>query len=417
MLPKPLLIVNGEDDVFNNIGRGIIVIDGDANFSDTALLEGWPGDGSAENPFIIDGLEIDRGGEEGHCISIRNTQVSFIMRNCRLTGANITNPSFIVPPMLHSFLTLSGAGVLLLNVSNGELVNNTCNSNCRFGIYLMDSHLNTVVNNTCYSNGIGIFIWSSSSNTLVNNTCNSNRQGITLMNSHSNTVANNTCSSNEDSGIDLGGSHNIVANNTCNNNTYYGIQLYEATLNTVADNTCNNNTWGGIGLYMSGANIVVNNTCTNNGFGISFYESYSNTVVNNTCFHNRIGISIDGSDYNTMVNNTCNSNDIGISLEPIRVHIVDIDVTYWIESFSNTVANNTCNYNRIGIYVYGSESNTVVNNTFLGNTEHDIVDESELDELSHREFVATEFVWFLAGCGMILVVSVIAFVKFRRMEM
>ena len=30
--------------------RAPIVIDGDANFSDTALAEGWPGDGSSGNP-------------------------------------------------------------------------------------------------------------------------------------------------------------------------------------------------------------------------------------------------------------------------------------------------------------------------------------------------------------------------------
>jgi hypothetical protein len=47
----------------------------------------------------------------------------------------------------------------------------------------------------------------------------------------------------------------------------------------------------------------------------------------------------------------------------------------------------------------------------------DIVDESELEELAHKEFVAREFVWLLAGFGLILGVSVIALVQFRRMEL
>ncbi|MHA2302672.1 MAG: hypothetical protein ACXACD_17130, partial [Candidatus Thorarchaeota archaeon] len=64
-----------------------ITIDGDANFSATALLEGWPGDGSPENPYIIDGLDIDLGGGVGHCISISNTRVNFTISNCTLTGA------------------------------------------------------------------------------------------------------------------------------------------------------------------------------------------------------------------------------------------------------------------------------------------------------------------------------------------
>jgi parallel beta-helix repeat protein len=108
--------------------HGHITINGDANFSDTALLEGWPGDGSPENPFIIDGLDIDLGGAVGDCISISNTQVSFTISNCTLTDAD-------------AYL---GAGIYLENVTNGELVNNTCSSN-RVGIYLRDSTYNTVV--------------------------------------------------------------------------------------------------------------------------------------------------------------------------------------------------------------------------------------------------------------------------------
>ncbi|MHA1958903.1 MAG: hypothetical protein ACW99U_01650 [Candidatus Thorarchaeota archaeon] len=61
--------------------EGAITIVGDANFHDTALLEGWPGDGSPENPYIIDGLDINLGGGEGHGISISHTRVSFIIRN------------------------------------------------------------------------------------------------------------------------------------------------------------------------------------------------------------------------------------------------------------------------------------------------------------------------------------------------
>jgi hypothetical protein len=69
--------------------HGAITIDGDANFSDTALIEGWPGDGSPENPYIIDGLDIDLGNEDGHCIMINNTRVSFTISNCNLTGAGL----------------------------------------------------------------------------------------------------------------------------------------------------------------------------------------------------------------------------------------------------------------------------------------------------------------------------------------
>ena len=61
-----------------------IAIDGDINFSDTASAEGWLGDGSSGNPYIIDGLDIDSNGTGGHCISINNTRVNFTIQNCYL---------------------------------------------------------------------------------------------------------------------------------------------------------------------------------------------------------------------------------------------------------------------------------------------------------------------------------------------
>ncbi|MFO8109268.1 MAG: hypothetical protein R6U17_01905 [Thermoplasmata archaeon] len=39
--------------------RSPIRIDGDSDFASQAAQEGWPGDGSTENPYVIEGYEID----------------------------------------------------------------------------------------------------------------------------------------------------------------------------------------------------------------------------------------------------------------------------------------------------------------------------------------------------------------------
>ncbi|MHA2058554.1 MAG: hypothetical protein ACW979_13090 [Candidatus Thorarchaeota archaeon] len=49
--PPPIIIIEEYDDPF--IEYGFITIDGDTNFSDTALVEGWEGDGSPGNPFAV----------------------------------------------------------------------------------------------------------------------------------------------------------------------------------------------------------------------------------------------------------------------------------------------------------------------------------------------------------------------------
>ena len=212
-----------------------IVIDGDANFTATAQLGGWPGDGSPEDPFIIDGLEIDLAGEESSCIMIHNTRVNFTIRNCILTGSGAW---------------AYGGGIHLWNVAYGELVNNTCNNNL-VGIYIMDSDHNTVANNTCNSNDYGINLWGCSDfNTVTSNTCKYNGIGISTSCSSYNTIKNNTCTSNIHDGISLFASYN------------------REEYNTVADNTCNSNTWNGISLLSTASNTVDNNTCNFNEIGI-----------------------------------------------------------------------------------------------------------------------------------------------------
>ncbi|MFX1261318.1 MAG: nitrous oxide reductase family maturation protein NosD [Promethearchaeota archaeon] len=384
------------------IPHGAIAIDGDANFSATALSEGWPGDGSPENPYVINGLDIYLGGNNESCIVISDTRVSFTISNCNCTSGNIywegPGPEYV--------------GISLDNVANGKLVNNICKYN-DYGIRLSNSYSNTVANNTCTGNILAIYLYDSYSNTVANNTCNNNRASIELRSSVSNTVANNTCNNNFGGITILSFSDsNTVANNTCNNNRWgWGIGLWGSDSNTVTNNTCNDNPDYGIRLDGwdigagggSDSNTVANNICTNSDIGISVSESSDNTVSDNTCNSDDIGIRLFLSDSNTVENNVCYINDVGISLN---------------ESTHNTLTNNICNDNRIGIYLDDeSEFNIVENNTFWGNTEHDIVYASELEEeLLHREYVGKQFVWFLAGCGMILVVAVIALVRFRRME-
>jgi hypothetical protein len=43
--------------IIANDSHGPIAIDGDANFSATALAEDWSGDGSAQDPYIIENYD------------------------------------------------------------------------------------------------------------------------------------------------------------------------------------------------------------------------------------------------------------------------------------------------------------------------------------------------------------------------
>ncbi|MHA2210541.1 MAG: NosD domain-containing protein, partial [Candidatus Thorarchaeota archaeon] len=323
-----------------------IVIDGDANFSITASTEGWPGDGSFGNPYIIDGLGIDRGGSAGHCISISNTRANFTIRNCNLTGAS------------------ANAGIFLNNVSHGSLINNTSTLN-RYGIYLVDS----------------------SHNTIANNTCNANSDGINARSAVSNTFENNTCNGNGGSGIQIWDRScgNILSRNICDGNRFYGISIHNDDslwlYAIVADNTCSNSEYG---IWAAGSYInVVNNVVTDNEIRGIYAEFSEGTITNNIVKRCYEGILLFHGDYIALSQNEISEGDWGIWLEESSENMISQNsiteiVQYGIfadyNSYMNTILLNeiAVDYGSdymefVGIYL---TSSTDVNNVTLNHILH-----------------------------------------------
>ena len=233
-----------------------IYVDSDAKFCNTDYPGNGvvSGNGTASNPYIIEGWGISAAAGDG--IRILFTNAYFIVRDCNVHDGG------------SSYL-----GINLDATSNGIVSNNTC-SNDKYGIYLRASHGNTLSNNTCYSNKqYGIFLEVSSGNTLSNNNCSNGNYGIYLDESYSNAISNNTCNSNIRSGMWLWLSYfNAISNNTCNSNIQYGMLLQSMTNNVVSWNEICNNTLQGI--YLQGPNYRIwNNTFIGNNGAGSIYDS------------------------------------------------------------------------------------------------------------------------------------------------
>ncbi len=170
-------------------------------------FEVFPGTGTEEDPYVIEGYDITTTDDNG--IYISGTTKYFIINNC--------------------YVDASEYGICIYNVTDGTatVINNTCSNNYR-GIYLWDSDSSTIGNNTCSNNNKwGILLKSSGSSTVVNNTCSNNGyDGIWLYSSSSSTVANNTCSNNNGQGITFEDSaFCVVTYNLLQENEYYGIYL------------------------------------------------------------------------------------------------------------------------------------------------------------------------------------------------
>ena len=332
---------------------GAINILSDINFIDY----GFPGSGTAEDPYLIEGYNITTAFDNG--IHIYGTTKYFIVRNCYIDavmcGIHIDNVADGIATVINNTCNNNiDYGIRLETSGSSTVVNNTCNNNWQ-GIKLDSSVNPTVINNTCNNGGYGIYLLNSGSSTVANNTCNDNNYGIYLLNSGSSMVTNNTCSNNI-VGIELDTSVSLtVINNTCNNNINFGIYLRESSGSTVASNTCeNNDNFEGIKFYYSGSAKVENNSCSNNGEEgiILSYSNYSN-VTKNTCNNNGgVGIWLLYSYYSNVTNNTCNNNSYwGIGLSNSDFCVITYNLLKENERYGiviNSVSDNcTIHYNTL----------------------------------------------------------------------
>ncbi|MFO8109491.1 MAG: NosD domain-containing protein [Thermoplasmata archaeon] len=328
-----------------------IRIDNNTDFADQASNEGWAGNGSEGNPYIIEGYEIDGGGYS-YCIYIGNTTDHFVVRDNYLHNAS----------GIHNHPYFVGSGLHLYNITNGRLDNNTVSSNDYYGIYLLHSNSNnTIVNNTVSSNDYyGIYLLhSNSNNTIVNNTVDSNNYfGIYLESSSNNTISTNTANSNNGSGLHLYNVTNSrLDNNTVSSNANAGIYLESSSNNTISTNTANSN--DGHGFYIdwhSSYNTLTNNTANSNdghGFYIDWHSSYNTLTKNTAKLNNESGIKFAYSAYNTFTNNAASNNGFGI---------------YLYLSDDTNIANNTVNSNNgSGIFLDRCYLSTLMNNTVSSN--------------------------------------------------
>ncbi|MHA1943898.1 MAG: right-handed parallel beta-helix repeat-containing protein, partial [Candidatus Thorarchaeota archaeon] len=238
-----------------------IHIVGDSNFTATALIEGWEGNGTLENPFIIENLSITSGGSATPRVNISNTRVHFVIQNCELAYGS------------------SSRGLNLDNVHNGRIINNTCTGNY-FGIYLIDSWYNTIVDNNCSFNDYGMSIDYSWHNTIINNICTNNPGwGIHLWHSPYTTVDNCTVIDNYNGMLVSDSDYSTIANNNVSGQVSYGIYVENfAQYVTLANNTCNDN-FRGINHMGSMYSTLVNNPCNyNDEYGVYFSSSYLSVI-------------------------------------------------------------------------------------------------------------------------------------------
>jgi len=327
-----------------------IVIYSDSDF----VYQGWPGSGTAEDPYRIENLEIV--SEKGSCIEILSTTAHFCVQGCSLTGSN------------------DGYGVYLYEVTNGILRNNFCLSSA-CGIYIDWSEASQVIGNTC---GYGAY-------------------GIRLDFCQSINVTDNICRTNSVAGIGVFGSdHTAVARNICEGNAY-GIVIDWGDSHSITGNKCSGNPSAGLVLNETRMTSASMNECDGNSFGIVLGDASDNWLTLNTCENNSdCGALVTNSQFNNLVANVFRGNKHGIELMRCIANNVTENVfegnvesgVYLYLSEANHIESNAILSGKYGVYAVASQDNTMTGNTLSNHTWAGILLlESPLSRVNYNTFV------------------------------
>ena len=325
--------------------HGPISINSDQELLDTASREGWPGDGSPDNPIIIRGLEIDAEGGP-FALYLGNTTLHVVVEDCTLLGASSEYYYWGAGLILHNVSNFSiknseirdshkgvivhfssgvnirglriGAerkGILLDRSDEISLNNIEVFSRVDYGLYAEEVDGLTLEGISINSGLYGVYVLDSSNVNITADISSLEHHGIRIANSVdvwvTNTVANG-CSI----GISIYNSRHIhILDSNFSNNTYFGVKISYSENVTVEDNNCNNNGNNGIYLYNSKFNFIKNNICNYNRryHGISLDRGSNGNLIrgNVAVGNNYFGIWVGEADDNVIVGNRLEDNGFG----------------------------------------------------------------------------------------------------------
>ncbi len=283
-------------------------------------IQGWPGSGTAVDPYVIDGLSISHNGI---AVRIENVDAFFIIQNSHFSSFGG-----------------GGTGIYLVNCRNALII--SCEFETRYGIYLWNSYASNISDCVFKSSRYGVYLRESSQ-------CNLNGNDFT------------GC------GVRISGSDESHVDHSFDANVVNGLPLgyFHQTSNLVVDGSsfgqvilaeCVNVTVEGGEFQGVAMQILFGSQCsfrdmtiTESAVGVALYSSSQCTIQN---------VGIDGSQYG-----------IEARLCP-SLRILDCDVTgsmfpgisIYDSDHSLISANNVSHGNHWGIRVDVSENVTLIGN-------------------------------------------------------
>jgi len=365
--------LNNKFEEFNNMETSAIWpistpiyiddLDPNYNWSKTAEDNLWcSGNGTASEPYLIENVILDAQGGSFSCLTIKNSNVDFKIKNCKFFNT----------------INWDNYGIILINVINGTLIANNCSYNGGDGIRLENSNGIRITANVVHNNYHGIYMDLSSNNPITYNDVYSNIYGMTLSTSHNNQIKYNDVYWNEEWGIYISGSNsNTLTSNkifeNCLDDNNFGLYLDNCDYNNITDNLINKNNDRGLWLLNSGHNNIRNNTISESLYGLISNQGDYNTIINNTIENiSIVGMEIRSCHYNNITENIINNtkshglNIFNCDYSNIRGNIINNTQQYGItlvnSDESHIIGNSIENSGNTGILLTNCHLNDIIDN-------------------------------------------------------
>ena len=363
---------SANDENIRYLLHDVIRINNDNDFANQAASEGWPGNGSVDNPYIIQNYEINAQGN-GSAIYIGNTTAYFVIKYCYLHSASNQYTFY-----------LRGAGIMLYNVKHGIIRNNLIKDNQGEGIYLKSSDNNNIINNNITNNDeYGIYIYGSNDNTIINNDVTSNGKsnydGVYVAYSSGNAISSNYIANNKNNGIKLYHETGQINNNTVSNNGASGIYVDNSNNNQIYENKVKDNQGRGIYVYSSQGSVIMGNEMMNNSIFLAGDKStfttqtitdnntvngkpiyyYKNENMNNATVPSDAGEVIMGNvSWLSMNNLNLSNGDVGIEIG-FSSHISIVNSTAYSNNYYGVYLQDSSNINVFGNLISKNHGNGI----------------------------------------------------------
>jgi parallel beta-helix repeat protein len=268
-----------------------IYITNDTYFSEVATRESWPGEGTQEDPYIIEGYEFDCSKQKG--IYIGFIYLHFIIRDCSLIGyeTGIELRSVNNATISDCFFQDNQRGISIINCNDINLKRNVIIDIQYDGIFFQRSNNNSVIGNSITESKAGIRLGKSNKTVVENNSLSLNDYGISIGGSSDNIILNNDIFDNSQKGISLTYStNNSIISNVLTLNGWFGISSYHSHGNNISYNMISSSSTDGLCLSRSSYNIVQGNHISDCDTGICFKDTTDNKFEKNVLKNNKIQV-------------------------------------------------------------------------------------------------------------------------------